>query len=77
MPTIVSQSTLDELGRLIAEACEKGDNVSAIAERCGVPRGTVSRIKNHSYDKSPTLETVEAILKAIGCAITVAKVGRT
>ena len=66
MPTIVSQSTLDELGRLITEACEKGDNVSAIADRAGVPRSMVSRIKNSSYLRSPTLETVEAILRAIG-----------
>ena len=36
MPTIVSQSTLDELGRLITDACDKGDSVSASSVRAGV-----------------------------------------
>jgi transcriptional regulator with XRE-family HTH domain len=66
MPTLVSQSTLDELGRLINEACERGDNVSAIAERAGVQRQDVSAIRNNSYRYSPTIEKVEAICKAIG-----------
>ncbi len=35
MPTLVSQQPLDEVARLINEACEAGDNVSAIAERTG------------------------------------------
>ena len=66
MPTIVSQSKLNELGRLIADACEKGDQVSAIASRAGVPRSMVSRIKDCSYLRSPSLGTVEAIVRAIG-----------
>lgn len=65
MPTTVSQRTLDELGRLIEEACEKGDNVSAIAERAGISRKTVSVIRN-GYECSPTLDKVEAILAALG-----------
>lgn len=65
MPTTVSQSTLDDLARLIEEACAKGDNVSAIAERASVDRKTVSRIRN-GYESSPTLDKVEAILHALG-----------
>ncbi|QDV23464.1 helix-turn-helix domain-containing protein [Aureliella helgolandensis] len=66
MPTLVSQSTLCELGRLIAEACVQGDNVSAIAERAGVSRTLVSQLRNGSCVGSPTIDKVVAILEAIG-----------
>ena len=69
MPTTISQSTLDELGELIEKACDRGDNVSAIAERAGVPRQLVSALKNGTYPNSPTLEKVGLILDAIGYKI--------
>lgn len=69
MPTTVSQGTLDELGRLIDAACEKGDNVSAIAARSRVHRKIVSGIRNRSYISNPTLDNVEAIAAAIGVRI--------
>lgn len=66
MPTTVSHSALVELGILIEEACEKGDNVSAIAARAGVGRTLVSRLRNRRNVSSPTLENVESVLAAIG-----------
>ncbi len=67
MPTLVSQQPLDEVARLINEACEAGDNVSAIAERTGgVTRELVSRLRNGTYDSSPSLDKLVSILDAIG-----------
>lgn len=76
MPTVVSQSTLDELARLINDACDKGDNVSAIAKRSGVAREHISRIRNATYPSSPTIETAEAILQSLGFTLTVSKASR-
>jgi DNA-binding phage protein len=66
MPTLNSQSILDEISNLINAACERGDSVSAIAERAGVRREIVSLLKNRSYSFSPTIEKVDAICKAVG-----------
>lgn len=69
MPTIVSQDTLCELGRLIANACERGDSVTAIAERAGVNREFVSSLRNGTYRSSPTLDRMQAVCDAIGVRI--------
>lgn len=73
MPTDISQSILDELSRILTEACEKGDNVSAIAKRSHASRQLVSRLKNGSYPQSPSLETAEAIAKALGYSFKLSK----
>lgn len=66
MVSTLSQGTLDELGRLIEDACEKGDSVSAIARRSGVHRNVVSGLRNGSYESNPSLDSIEAIAAAIG-----------
>lgn len=65
--------TLTELSKIITEACDRGDSVSAIAERAGQNRSDVSRLKNNSYLYSPTVEKVEAVCKAIGYHICIQK----
>ena len=69
MPTVTSEKTMSELARLIEEACDRGDSVSAIAERAGVQRELVSGIRNGSYRYKPTLDRFEAICAAIGVSI--------
>ncbi len=73
VPTDISQSILDELARILTEACERGDNVSAISERCGVARQMVSRMKNGTFQNSPTLETANAVAAAVGYDLTFKK----
>ena len=66
MPTTVSSDILAELGRLICDACQRGDNVSAIAERSGVSRKAISQIKNGTYSSSPSVEMLASICHSIG-----------
>lgn len=66
MAIITNDALLEQLGTLINEACERGDSVSAIAERAGVQRDLVSGLRNGTYRFTPTLARTEAILKAIG-----------
>lgn len=73
LPTIVSQQTLEDLGERITAACKNGDSVNAIAERAGVRREMVSRLKNANYSYSPSFEVVEKIANAIGLQITFTK----
>ena len=71
MPTIVSQSVLDEVVDLINHACESGDTVNAIAERSKLDRFMISRLKNRQYKSSPSLEIVETLLLALGHTLSV------
>lgn len=74
MPTTkASESVLEEIGQLIEDACQRGDNVSAIATRAGVDRATVSMLRNGTYRSSPTLDKIEMILSAIGRKISFQK----
>lgn len=72
MPTTaMSQDLLVELGDVIREACENGDNVTAIAKRANVNRPLVSQLRNGTCEKSPTLEKVNSILCVLGKRITI------
>ncbi len=71
MAITVSQRFMDELAEALKEACEKGDNVSAISRRCGIARETISTIKNSSYKCSPSLKTAAAVAQAIGLRIVI------
>lgn len=70
MPTLISDDLLDQLATLIESACERGDNVSAIAERAGVNREFVSSLRNRTYRSSPTIDRMKAVCDAIGVKIT-------
>jgi len=74
MATIVNDDLLQELSSLINEACENGDNISAIAERSGVQRDCVSGLRNGTYRAMPTLARTEAILRAIGYKVSFQKI---
>jgi DNA-binding phage protein len=73
MATITNDALLEQLGALISEACDRGDSVSAIAERAGVQRDLVSGLRNGTYRATPTLARTEAILRAIGFKVTFEK----
>ena len=73
MATITNDDLLHEIGTLIHQACEQGDNVSAIADRAGVQRDLVSGLRNGTYRATPTLARTEAILRAIGYKISFEK----
>jgi len=73
VPTITSHETLAELGKYIEAACERGDSVSAIAERAGVQRDVISGLRNGTYRYSPTLDKFEAICKSVGVEIILKK----
>lgn len=66
MATIVNEDLLQQLGQLIDVACDRGDTVSAIADRAGVQRELVSGLRNGSYRATPTIARADAILRAIG-----------
>lgn len=70
--TKVETSVLETVIEAIADACERGDSVSAIAQRAGVPRSMVSGLRHGNYPSSPTLEKLEAICSAIQLRLTVA-----
>lgn len=73
MATITNDDLLQEIGNLINDACDQGDNISAIAERAGVQRDLVSGLRNGTYRATPTLARTEAILRAIGYKISFTK----
>lgn len=66
MPTAQSQTTIDELNKLINAACDNGDNVSAIALRANVSRSIISQLRNGTCPNSPSVDTVSAILSVLG-----------
>lgn len=47
---------------------EKGISLDELCERSGVPKGTLSKITAGITD-NPTLETVKAIARALGCTL--------
>jgi DNA-binding phage protein len=66
MPTLTGEDLMHELGRLIEDACQKGDSGNAIAERAGVQRDLISGLRRGNYRATPTIARVESILKALG-----------
>lgn len=64
---------LQELARLLTEAVENGDKVTAIAERIDRPYQLVSALKNGTYRSSPTVEILEEICGAIGVEVVLKK----
>lgn len=71
MPTIVSQSVLDEVIDLLNQSCEAGDTVNAIAERSKLDRFMISRLKNRKYTSSPSIEIIETLLNALGHTLSI------
>lgn len=72
-PVVTSEELLLSLSESIEEACERGDSVTAIAERAGVQRDVVSGIRNRSYKHKPSLERFESICSAIGLRVKLVK----
>lgn len=66
MATDETEKLVEDITKLIEDACREGDNVSAIADRAGVPRAKVSRIKNRSFEEYPSIDTLSKIAKALG-----------
>lgn len=66
MPVETSEDLMDELGRLIDEACERGETNRSIADKAGVQYDLISGLRNGTYRATPTIARVESILKALG-----------
>ncbi len=62
---------IEQITALIEDACAAGDNVSAIAIRAGVSRSKVSRIRNHSFEEYPSIETLSKIALALGRKVSI------
>jgi transcriptional regulator with XRE-family HTH domain len=73
MPTMTGEDLMQELGRLIDEACLSGDTNLAIAERAGVQKDLISGLRNGTYRATPTIARVESILKALGFSLKIAR----
>ena len=73
MPTMTGEDLMQELGRLIDEACQAGDTNLAIAERAGVQKDLISGLRNGTYRATPTIARVESILKALGFSLRIAR----
>lgn len=57
---------LELLAEMINNACEKGDNVTAIAARIGVARDVVSGLRNGTYRYDPAYSLVKALCSDLG-----------
>lgn len=66
MPTLTGEDLMQELGRLIDEACANGDSGSAIARRSGVQFELISGLRNGTYRNVPSIARVESILDSLG-----------
>lgn len=67
MPTTVSKREIEEFRTLIDSYLgESGESVSALAVRAGVDRSLLSKIRNGTYERSPTLDVMHKIGKCIG-----------
>ena len=73
MPTMTGEDLMQELGRLIDEACSAGDSGSAIAKRAGVQFELISGLRNGTYRSIPTIARVESILEALGYKVNFVK----
>lgn len=73
MPTATGEDLICTLSNAIQEACERGDSVTAIAERAGVQRDVVSGIRNKTYRFKPALDRFEAICEAVGLRVSLSK----
>lgn len=71
--TTTSEEILKEVGKLIHEACEQGDTGLSIAERSGVQFDVISGLRNGTYRSIPSVARIEAILKALGYKLQIAK----
>jgi transcriptional regulator with XRE-family HTH domain len=71
MATNETDEILEQITSLIENACASGDNISAIAQRAGVPRAKVSRIRNQSFQEYPSIETLSKIANALGRKVTI------
>ncbi len=71
MATDQTDELLEKIADLINQACDEGDNVSAIADRANVSRATISRLKNRSFNSYPSFDTLSHISNALGYSVRV------
>jgi len=71
MPQKDLEKLLENVAELLNEACASTDTVADIARRSGVPRPTISRIKNGTNTRKPSIETLGKIARCLGCVVEV------
>ena len=58
-----------ELGAIISQKRKQaGLTIDELAERSGVPKGTLNKIIN-GYTRDPQIETVKSIARALDCTL--------
>lgn len=71
MPVETSEDLMDELGRLIDEACERGETNRSIAEKAGVQYDLISGLRNGTYGSTPSISRIASILSVLGYRLSI------
>lgn len=73
MPVETSEDLMHELGRLIEEACERGETNRSLADKAGVQLDLISGLRNGTYGSVPSISRVESILRVLGFRLQIAR----